>query len=61
MNGTRASLAARLAVLPALIALWQALAWIAGERSYILPGPLPVARIWLERSDQILDRRRAEE
>lgn len=44
----------RLALLPAFIAAWQLLAWVAGSHSYILPGPLPVAEIWIARCDLIL-------
>jgi putative hydroxymethylpyrimidine transport system permease protein len=44
---------ARLAVFPALLLLWQILAWAAGH-AYLLPGPLPVAEAWVARWDTIL-------
>jgi putative hydroxymethylpyrimidine transport system permease protein len=46
---------ARLAVLPALLLLWQIAAWAAGSHSYILPGPALVARAWIQRWDTLLD------
>lgn len=38
-----------------LIVLWQLAAMAVGGASYILPGPLPVARIWWERLPIIMD------
>ena len=47
------SMAARLAVILAILILWQVLAWAAGH-NYLLPGPVPVAEMWLARYDIIL-------
>ncbi len=44
----------RLAVVPAILILWQALAWAAGGRAYLLPGPILVAEAWLAHWDTIL-------
>lgn len=54
MSPALANRLARLALLPALVAAWQLLAWAAGSHSYILPGPLPVAEMWVARRDLIL-------
>ncbi|HEY1719623.1 MAG TPA: ABC transporter permease [Magnetospirillaceae bacterium] len=52
----RASLIlARLAVIPVIVALWQLLAWAAGGHNYLLPGPVPVAVMWLDHWDTILE------
>jgi putative hydroxymethylpyrimidine transport system permease protein len=44
----------RLAILPALLLLWQGIAWAAGGHSYILPGPLLVAESWLAHREILL-------
>jgi putative hydroxymethylpyrimidine transport system permease protein len=44
----------RLAVIPVILVLWQILAWAAGDRAYLLPGPIPVAEAWIARADVIL-------
>lgn len=54
MSPTAANRLARLALIPAFLAAWQLLAWAAGSHSYILPGPEPVAEMWIAHRDLIL-------
>jgi len=47
-------LLSRLAVLPALLIVWQLAAWAAGGHSFILPAPLLVAESWIGHWDILL-------
>ncbi len=44
----------RLIVVPGLLLLWQAAAWAAGGRAYILPSPVEVAAAFADRWQLIL-------
>lgn len=43
-----------LVILAGLLGLWQALVWLTGAPSYILPGPVAVAGALVERWDSLL-------
>ncbi len=41
-------------ILAGLLLLWQGLVWVTGSPPYILPGPLPVVRMWVQHGTSLL-------